>query len=68
MSAFVHLVDETGMGLSQHDGPPGGVHTPFQSWAPGLILKSTHNINTPDSLPPGKYRLIAGLYYPDISP
>ena len=68
VSAFVHLVDETGMGLSQHDGPPGGPDTPYQSWAPGLILRSTHNITTPDSLPPGKYRLIAGLYYPDHIP
>ena len=67
VSAFVHLVDETGMGLSQHDGPPGGPDTPYQSWTPGLILSSTHNITTPDSLPPGRYRLIAGLYYPDQS-
>lgn len=65
VSAFVHLVDESGNGLSQHDGPPGGKHTPFQSWVPGLILYSTHNITIPDSLPPGRYRLIAGLYYPE---
>ena len=67
MSAFVHLVDETGNGLSQHDGPPGGKNTPYQSWMAGLILHSTHNITIPDSLPPGRYRLIAGLYYPDQS-
>ena len=67
VSAFVHLVDEAGMGLSQHDGPPGGVYTPFQRWTPGLILNSTHMITTPDSLSPGRYRLIAGLYYPDLS-
>ena len=67
VSAFVHLVDETGMGVSQHDGPPGGPGMPYQSWTPGLILSSTHKITTPDSLPPGRYRLIAGLYYPDQS-
>ena len=67
VSAFVHLVDETGNGLSQHDGPPGGKNTPYQSWMAGLILHSTHNITIPDSLPPGRYRLIAGLYYPDQS-
>ena len=65
VSAFVHLVDESGNGLSQHDGPPGGKHTPFPSWIPGLILYSTHNITIPDSLPPGTYRLVAGLYYPE---
>lgn len=67
VSAFVHLVDETGNGLSQDDGPPGGKNTPFQSWMAGLILHSTHNIAIPASLPPGRYRLIAGLYYPDLS-
>ena len=65
VSAFVHLVDESGNGLSQHDGPPGGRDTPFQSWMPGLILYSTHNITIPDDLPPGTYRLVAGLYYPE---
>ena len=67
VSAFVHLVDENGTGLSQHDGPPGGVHTPFERWVPGLIVESTHNLTVPNNLPPGKYRVIAGLYYPDIS-
>ena len=65
VSVFVHLVDETGMGVSQHDGPPGGTQSPYQSWTPGLILNSTHNITVPDSMTPGTYRLIAGLYYPD---
>ncbi|MCY4090577.1 MAG: hypothetical protein OXF62_07140 [Caldilineaceae bacterium] len=67
VSAFVHLVDEDGYGISQHDGPPGGVHTPFERWTPGLILESKHNVTIPDSLPPGNYRVVAGLYFPDIS-
>ena len=67
MSAFVHLVDEAGMGIGQHDGPPGDSEAPYKIWTPGLILTSTHNITTPDTLPPGRYRLIAGLYYPNTS-
>ena len=67
VSAFVHLVDQAGNVLSQYDGPPGGKHTPYNSWMPGLILYSTHNIAIPDSLPPGSYRLAAGLYYPDLA-
>ncbi len=67
VSTFVHLVDESGMGVSQHDGPPGGLYTPYQRWEPGLMLNSTHNIVVPDTLAPGTYRLIAGLYFPDIS-
>lgn len=65
VKAFVHLVDEAGVGLSQHDSPPGGVNTPYQSWIPGRILHSIHNIKLPDSLPPGTYRLVAGLYDPE---
>ena len=67
VSAFVHLVDETGMGVSQDDGPPGGAYTPYQRWAPGLVLTSTHYITVPETLSPGTYRLIAGLYFPDVS-
>ena len=67
VSAFVHLVDETGMGVSQHDGPPGGQYTPYQRWEPGLVLNSTHYITLPETLSPGRYRLVAGLYFPDIS-
>ena len=67
VSAFVHLVDDTGMGVSQHDGPPGGQYTPYQRWEPGLVLNSTHYIKVPETLSPGEYRLVAGLYFPDIS-
>ncbi len=67
VSAFVHLVDQAGKVVSQYDGPPGGKHTPYKSWMPGLILYSTHNIAIPDSLPPGSYRLVAGLYNPDLA-
>ena len=67
VSVFVHLVDETGMGVSQDDGPPGGTYTPYQRWAPGLVMTSTHNILVPETLSPGTYSLVAGLYFPDIS-
>ena len=64
VSAFVHLVDEVGAVIAQDDGPLGGAYTPYSRWSPGLILHSTHYITVPASLPPGNYRLIAGLYYP----
>ena len=67
VSAFVHLVDEAGFRVSQADGPPGGTHTTYRKWRPGLILNSTHDIPIPVSLPPGRYRLLAGLYYPELS-
>ena len=66
VTAFVHLVDEAGMGIAQQDVPPGGTYyTPLPLWAPGLVLHSNHNLTIPASVPPGKYRLIAGLYSRD---
>jgi len=65
VKAFVHLVDEAGVVLSQHDIPPGGVNSPYHSWMAGQILHSTHNIRISESLSPGRYRLVAGLYYPE---
>ena len=54
------------MGIAQQDVPPGGTYyTPLPLWAPGLVLHSNHNLTIPASVPPGKYRLIAGLYSRD---
>ena len=65
VSAFVHLVDANSALISQYDGPPGGEHTNYRRWIPGLIISSKHNIALPDALPPGTYQLLAGLYFPD---
>ena len=67
VKAFVHLVDETGLSVTQADVNPGGDYTPFQRWEIGQLLTSTHKFTVPESLPPGSYRLIAGLYHPDSS-
>ena len=68
VSAFVHLVDEAGAAISQHDLPPSGqYYTPYPLWTPGLLLHSEHNIPIPASLRPGRYRLLAGLYRLDAS-
>ena len=62
----MHLVDGDGMGIAQQDVPPGGpYYMPLPLRAPGLVLHSTHNLTIPASVPPGKYRLLAGLYYRD---
>lgn len=53
---FLHLVDDTGQPLAQADPPltPATLEAPQVSY--GLLL--------PETLPPGTYRLIAGLYDP----
>ncbi len=66
LSAFLHLVDEAGMRIAHQDVPAGGTYdTPLLSWAAGPVLRSNRNLTILESLPPGKYRLWAGLYYCD---
>jgi hypothetical protein len=61
-TSFVHLVDNAGSGLAQHDAPPGGVYYPTSLWQPGEVLRDQHALNLPASLSPGEYTLVAGLY------
>jgi hypothetical protein len=59
-TVFVHLVRGLGAPLAQSDALPGGQHT--GDWLPGDYVVDTHQIAVPRTLPPGQYRLIAGLY------
>jgi hypothetical protein len=63
--AFVHLLGPDGTVLAQHDGDPVGDFTPTTRWQPGEILRDRHTIPLPVDLPPGDYRLLAGLYSVD---
>ncbi len=67
VTAFVHLVDGQGRVVAQYDGPIGGGYTPIERWQPGLLLEDTRLIALPPSLPPGTYRLLAGLYRPGFA-
>lgn len=60
--SFVHLVDAAGQVVAQHDGDPGGGFTPTSRWQPGEFLRDRHYLELPMTLPPGRYRLKAGLY------
>ncbi len=62
VTAFVHVLNESGRVVAQHDGPIGGGYTPVARWFPGLLLPDPHPISL--NLPPGTYRLKAGLYRP----
>lgn len=61
-SAFVHLVDEAGMGWAQNDGPPLGDLYPTTSWRPGEIHRDGRVLALPPDLPDGLYRLDVGMY------
>jgi hypothetical protein len=63
-TVFVHLLDEAGQLVAQHDGQPWWeVKIPTSSWLAGETLLDRHTLQLPADLPPGTYRLQAGVYY-----
>ncbi|MEW5957421.1 MAG: phospholipid carrier-dependent glycosyltransferase [Chloroflexota bacterium] len=61
---FLQLLEAEGKPLAQHDGPPCGGYAPTSTWLPGQQIVDRHGLALPPDLPPGAYRLIAGLYNP----
>lgn len=59
---FVHLVDEKGGIIAQHDGVPMGGEYPTTLWASYEIVRDVHTLSVPDSAVVGDYRLLVGLY------
>ena len=62
--AFVHLYDQAGQLVAQHDGPPAQNFVPFTAWQPGDIISDAHLISLDTALPQGSYTIAAGLYNP----
>jgi hypothetical protein len=68
-SSYVHLVDESGRGITQSDHQPGGDYYPTSSWQPGEVLRDSHVLTIAQDVAPGVYRLMAGMYrYPSLEP
>jgi hypothetical protein len=61
-AVFVHLAGPDGRPLAQTDGPPCAGGCPTRGWRAGDELADTHHLAPPADLPPGRYRLLAGLY------
>jgi hypothetical protein len=65
---FVHLLDEHGDLVSQHDGLPVGGRYPLQAWVPGDVVRDPHLLTLPSDLSPGSYQLQVGMYtWPDFT-
>jgi hypothetical protein len=62
LTAFVHLLDEDGRVVVGFDGPPAEGRFPTQYWRPGDTIRSEFALALPGDLPPGRYRVGAGLY------
>jgi 4-amino-4-deoxy-L-arabinose transferase-like glycosyltransferase len=62
-TVFVHLVDEENHMSGQHDGPPLMGAYPTSRWTKGLLLPDPHALVISPETPPGKYRLLVGMYH-----
>ncbi len=63
-TVFVHLLDETGNPLAQHDGPPRANRYPTAAWQPGDVVPDEHVLRLPALSPGQSVRLVTGMYDP----
>ncbi|MCL5025366.1 MAG: hypothetical protein M1531_02565, partial [Chloroflexi bacterium] len=61
-TVFVQLLNADGQLVAQADAMPQGGLNPTGSWEAGETVVDEHTISLPPDLPPGRYRLIAGMY------
>lgn len=59
---FLHLTNANGDIVAQLDTLPTGEKVLTTGWIPGEIIADEFLLNLPVNLPPGQYRLLAGLY------
>ncbi len=60
---FVHLLDEDGSILAQHDSQPMGGVRPTSGWLIGERVEDHHGVLLGE-ISPGEYRLVVGVYDP----
>ncbi len=59
---FLQLLDDNNQVWAQRDAEPVGESRPTSSWQVGETITDRHGLLIPPGTPPGRYRLIAGLY------
>lgn len=64
LKVFVHLFSPAGELVAQDDAEPRAGEYPTDAWELGEDVEDPHAISLPAELPPGTYRLTAGLYDP----
>jgi hypothetical protein len=62
---FLHLVDEQGQIIAQHDRGPGiRAKQPTTAWLPGEVVLDPVELARPADIPPGRYTVRLGMYLP----
>jgi uncharacterized membrane protein len=59
---FIHLVDQDGGIVAQQDSEPVGGMSLTNSWQPGEIVIDKQGVVLPETIAPGEYQLLIGLY------
>jgi hypothetical protein len=59
---FLHLISPDGSLVAQRDSAPVGEYIPVSGWPPGVVFNYPMTLELPDGLPPGRYRLLGGVY------
>ncbi|MFK7804029.1 MAG: hypothetical protein AB8G95_20510, partial [Anaerolineae bacterium] len=61
--AFVHVIDQDGNLVTQHDSAPECGINPTTRWEPGTVVRDPHTINIPADWPADQpLRVLAGMY------
>ncbi len=67
--AFLHLVDEQGQIVAQHDRTPGADgRQPTTAWLPGEVVTDPIQLPLPSDIPAGRYTIRLGMYLPPTGP
>jgi len=61
-TVFVHVRDARGANVAQRDSQPLGGDYPTHQWRAGETVIDPYRIELPADLPPGEYRIVAGMY------
>jgi hypothetical protein len=62
-TVFVQMLDEGGQLCLQMDRYPVDGFRPTSTWQPGEKVHDNYGLVIPPEMPPGRYRLIAGMYW-----
>jgi hypothetical protein len=62
---FVHLVDDKGNRMAQHDSDPQNGYAPTSGWVPEQVVMDEHLLTIASDAPAGVYQLVVGLYAGD---
>ena len=61
-ASYVHLVNDKGEKVAGRDNPQTAADHPTSEWQPSETAMDPNSLPIPTDVPPGKYKLIAGMY------